>query len=239
MATSSSTTLTPSSPLSPPSTVASSIASPISDSTKPSPRCTSPFCAINHPHDRGLYLHSCRVAMSSEATRIFAPSVPPSDVLAAYERCISNEGTRNDAEMWTMFHELHVEPLLEDPSIVWVAPTPMTSRDDDVKAGECEDLNGVEATGAAQGCRHPFGLFNPPRGVWDAHRRLVIGDGDWKDQQLVDGFAAKNAYHGEGFGEQQSASHRLQVRRPRYRTCLAKERRIREDLKSKQSVFWL
>ncbi|KAF6229588.1 hypothetical protein HO173_011443 [Letharia columbiana] len=209
------------------------ITSLVVNATNPSQGCTSPFCPINYPHDRGPYLHSCRVALSIESRRIFASSVPSPDVLAAYERCIRNDGTRTDAEMWMTFHELHVEPLLGHTDAIWVAPVPMESRDDDSDVGERAGPGGIVANGAAEGCRHPFGLLNPPEKVWEAHRRLVLGDGDSEDQDLVASFAAENAYYGNGLGRQKSMSRRFKVRRPRYSPSLSKQRRNKKEMESK------
>lgn len=90
-----------------------SSASSASSTTKITQRCTSLYCPVNHPHDRGVYLASCRVPLSPESRRVFAPSAPPPDVLAAYERCVSHRGTKTDEELWVTFHELHVEPLID------------------------------------------------------------------------------------------------------------------------------
>lgn len=136
-------------------------------------------------------------------------------------------------EIWVTFHELHVEPLLAHRDAVWVAPVPMASRDKDSKVGEHASIGGVEANDAADGCRHPFGLLNPPDLVWKAHRKLVLGGGSLDDQELVDEFAEKNAFYASGLGKQKSLSLRLKVRRPRYSPSLAKQRRIKKDLESK------
>ena len=66
----------------------------------------STCCPIKRSHDRSLYLRSCQTAVSIEARRIFVSSIPPPDVLAAFE-----------------------------------------------------------ASGAFEGCKHPFGLLNPPQKV--------------------------------------------------------------------------
>lgn len=137
--------------------------------------------------------------------------------------------------MWVTFHELHVEPLLERTDAVWVAPVPTTGRDDNIKTNERTDPRGVEANDEAEECRHPFGLSNLPDQVWEAHRRLVLGEGSSGDQELVDIFAVNNAYYGNGLGKQKSMSHRSQVRRPRYSPSIAKQRRIGRELESKKS----
>lgn len=138
-------------------------------------------------------------------------------------------------EMWVAFHELHVEPLLGHTDAVWVAPVPRELRDDDFRDGEFADEGDVEANDAAKERRHPFGLLNPPEKVWEAHRRLVLSDGGSEDQELVDSFAVKNAYYGSGLGEQKSMSLHFRIRRPGYLPSLAKQRRIRKELKSKYS----
>ncbi|KAL9133769.1 MAG: hypothetical protein Q9175_005051 [Cornicularia normoerica] len=234
MATTSTTTPTSSSPSSNSTTPStpSFTASSFVNATKSSQSCTSHSCPISYPHDRGLYLHPCRVALSAKSRRIFAPSVPPPDVSAAYERCIRNDGMRTDVEMWVTFHELHVEPLLGHTDAVWVAPVPTRSGDGDLKVGESADRGGVEANGETGGCRHPFGLFNPPEKVWEAHRRIVLGTGVSGDQEFVDEFGVKNAYYGTGLGKQKSTSRRFKVRRPRYPPSLAKQRRIKKKLES-------
>ena len=131
------------------------------------------------------------------------------------------------------FHELHVEPLLEHTDAVWVAPVPATKRDDNKKIGERADPGGVEANDEAEECRHPFGLLNPPDFVWQANRRLVRGEGNSNDQEIVDTFAAKNAYYGNGLGKQKSIPRYFQVGRPRYCPSLAKQRRKNKQLESK------
>lgn len=88
-------------------------------------------------------------------------------------------------EMWVNFHELHVETLLEHTDGVWVAPVPVTKREDNMKIGERAYPGGVEANDEVEECRHPFGLLNPPDFVWQAHRRLVRGEAGSKDQELV------------------------------------------------------
>ena len=88
-------------------------------------------------------------------------------------------------EIWVNFHELHVEPLLEDTGAFWVAPVPATKRDDNMKMGERAYPGGVEASDEEEECRHPFGLLNPPDFVWQAHRRIVLGEGGSKDQEVV------------------------------------------------------
>ena len=135
----------------------------------------------------------------------------------------------SDVEMWVTFHEVHVEPLLEHMDAVWVVPVPTTSRDQSLKVGEHADSGCVEANGVVEGCRHPFGLLNPPQKVWEAHRRLALGDGDSEDQELVGEFAAKNGYYGDGFGKQKSMSHHFKIRRPLYSPSLLKQRRTRKD----------
>ena len=210
----SSNSTAPSTPLSP--------ASSVVNATKPFQGCTSPECPINHPHERGLYIHSCRVPLSAESRRIFAPSDPPPDVLAAYERCLRYEGTRTDAETWVTFHELHVEPLLGHTNAVWVSPRPGEFRDDDVEDDESADADDVEAHDETKDCRHPFGLLNPPEIVWEAHRRLVLGDGCLWDREFVDAFAAKNVYFGKGLGKQKSPSSCFKIRRPGHLPVLAK-----------------
>ena len=215
--------------LSTPSTP-SSTASPFANSAESSQRCISHFCPISFAHDRGLYLYPCRVALRAESRRIFAPSVPSPDVLAAYERCITFDGTGSDVEMWVAFHELHVEPLLGDTDAVWVAPLPMRQRNDEFNFGEDAGSGRAEA----ESCRHPFGLLNPPDEVWEAHRRIVLGAEVLEDQMLVDEFAVKNAYHGTGLGKQESTSRRFKVRHPCYSLVnRGKLRRIEEELDSK------
>lgn len=203
------------------------------NATGSSQRCTSSSCPIKHSHDRGLYLHSCFTSLSTESRRIFSPSVPPPDVLAAYERCIRNDGTSTDVESWVTFHELHVEPLLEHTDAVWVAPLPGRGRDGKIKICESTDTGGVEASDEAEKCRHPFGFLNPPAEVWEAHRRLMQGKGSSEDQSLVDTFAVKNAYYGNGLGKQKSTSHCFRARRPRYSPSLAKQRRVEKERESK------
>ena len=226
-------TNTPIHNLSTPSTP-SSTASSFANSAESSQRCISHFCPISFPHDRGLYLYPCRVASRAESRRIFAPSVPSPDVLAAYERCITFDGTRTDVEMWVAFHELHVEPLLGDTDAVWVAPLPTRQRNDDFNFGEDAGSGRVEADGEAESCRHPFGLLNPPDEVWEAHRRIVLGAGVLEDQMLVGEFAVKNAYYGTGLGKRESTSRRFKVRQPRYSpVSRGKLRRIKEELDSK------
>ncbi|KAM0797449.1 hypothetical protein BDR22DRAFT_892301 [Usnea florida] len=215
----------------------SSTASSFADSAEPSQRCISHLCPISFPHDRGLYLYPSPVALKAESRRIFAPSVPSPDILAAYERCITLDGTRTDLEMWVAFHEVHVEPLLGDINAVWIAPLPTIQRNDDIDFGEDEDGGSTraEADGKAESCRHPFGVLNPPDEVWEAHRRIVLGAGVVKDQTLVDEFAVKNAYYGTGLGKQESTSRRFKVRRPRYSAGIrGKLRRIEEVLHSKR-----
>ena len=146
-----------------------------------------------------------------------------------------NDGTRTDEEMWVAFHELHVEPLLQDMGAIWVAPVPMRHYDDDLEIDELADSDGVEDDEGVESCRHPFGLFNPPGKVWEAHQRLVLGIGNSGDRGLVDAFAAKNAYHGKGLGQYKSISRRTKVQRQCYSLKLAKERRIKKELESKQS----
>ena len=136
-------------------------------------------------------------------------------------------------ETWVTFHELHVEPLLEHTDTVWIAPVPTRSRDDDLTVGERVDPGRVEFNDTADGCRHPFGLLNPPQKVWEAHKRLALGDGVSEDQELVEEFAVKNDYYGTGLGKQTSMSRRFKVRRPRYSPSLAKRRRIQKDLEVK------
>lgn len=136
-------------------------------------------------------------------------------------------------EIWVNFHELHVEPLLEHTDAVWVAPVPATKRGNNMRIGEHADLGGVEANDEVEECRHPFGLLNPPDKIWQAHRRLVLGEGGSKEQELVDTFAVKNAYYGNGLGKQESMSRCFQVGRPRYCPSLAKQRRKNKQLESK------
>ena len=213
-----------------PSSTASSFANPAQSSQ----RCISHFCPISFPHDRGLYLYPFPVALKAESRRIFAPSVPSPDILAAYERCITFDGTRTDAEMWVAFHEVHVEPLLGDINAAWVAPLPTRQRNDDFDFGEDGGLAGAEADGKAESSRHPFGVLNPPDEVWEAHRRIVWGAGVLKDQMLVDEFAVKNTYYGTGLGKQENTSRRFKVRRPRYSPLIRRKlRRIEEVLDSK------
>lgn len=157
-------------PSTPPST-----ASSIEDADKSPQVCASPSCPINNSHDRGLYLYSCRVPLSTASRRIFAPSAPPPVVLAAYERCIKNDGTRTGEETWVTFHELHVEPLLGHTDGVWRAPVPMIRHDGDLEIGESADPDVVEADSRVDDCRHLFGLLNPPEKVCEAHRRLILG----------------------------------------------------------------
>ena len=164
---------------------------------------------------------------------MFGPCIPPPDILAAYERCIRNDGTSTDVEMWVAFHEVHVEPLLGGTDAVWVAPVPTRSRDADLEVREHADPDDVVVDGEAEDCRHPFGLLNPPQKVWDAHRRLVLGDGGSEDQDLVDAFAVTNAYYGIGLGKQKSTSRHSKARRLRYSPSLAKQRRVNKDLLSK------
>ena len=135
------------------------------------------------------------------------------------------------------FHELHVEPLLENRDAVWVAPMPMALREKGSKDGEPENIGGIEANDTTDGCRHPFGLLNPPDPVWEAHRKLVLGEGSLDDQKLVDEFAEKNAFYASGLGEQKSLSPGLKVRRPRYSPSLARQRRLKKELESKQSKY--
>ena len=128
------------------------------------------------------------------------------------------------------FHELHVEPLLEHTDAVWVAPVPTRWCDIDPEARERADPVDV----VAEGCRHSFGLLNnPPQRVWEAQRRLVLGDVHRsEDQELVDAFAAENAYYGHGIGKHENSIPRgFKVRRPGYSPSLAKRRRIQKGLR--------
>ena len=134
-----------------------------------------------------------------------------------------------------IFHELHVEPLLEHRDAVWRVPVPMRLHDDDLEIGESADPDFIDAHRRANGYGHPFGLLNPPEKVWEAHRRLVLGVGDLVDPDLVDAFAAKNAYYGKGLGQYESMSRRFEVTRPHYSQSLAKERRIKKELEARQT----
>lgn len=136
-------------------------------------------------------------------------------------------------ETWVTFHELHVEPLLGQTNAIWVAPLPGGLRDEDFEDGEHANAGDVEANDETEDCRHPFGLSNPPEKVWEAHRRLVLGDGGLEDQELVDSFAVKNAYYEDGFGKQKSPSSCFKVRRSGHLPNLAKQRRIRKGLEPK------
>ena len=212
-----------------------STASSNANATKPSQRCTYPFCPIKDSHDRGLCLHSCCTSLSAASRRIFSPSVPPPNVLAACERCIRNDGTSTDEELWVTFHEVHVEPLLNHTDAVWVAPVPARGRDGKTKICERADARGVKDE--AEESRHPFGLRNPPVEVWEAHRRLVQGGkGSMEDHNLVDAFAVKNAYYGNGLGKEESPPRCFQVRRPRYSPSLAKQRRVEKKSRSQSRV---
>ena len=133
-----------------------SAASPIENATKSPHSCTSPLCPITQDSDQGLYLHSCRVALTPESRRIFASSVPPPDVSAAYERCFMNKSTKADSKLWVAFREIHVESLL-DVDVVWMSPVPAGMYDNDSVIDECADPGGVSANGGAGRFRHPFG----------------------------------------------------------------------------------
>lgn len=61
------------------------------------------------------------------------------------------------------------------------------------------------------------------------------GVGGLHDQEVVEAFAAKNAYYGKGLGQYESVSRRFEVRRPRYPRSLAKKRRIEKELEAKGS----
>ena len=76
------------------------------------------------------------------------------------------------------------------------------------------------------------GLHSPPKKLWEAHRRPVLGIKDLKESSA---YVVENTYYGEGLGQYKSMSLRFQVRRPCYSTSLAKERRIKKDLESKES----
>ena len=215
MATTPITTPTPSSPCgdsNAPSTPPSAT-SLNKDATKSPQICTSPPCPITQDHDQGLYLDSCRVALKPETRRILAPSVPSPDFSAANERVFRNEGTKTDSKLWVAFDKLDVEPLLDDVYAVCVSPVPVGTHDHDSVTDECADLGGVSANGGAGRCRHPFGFYNPPEKMWEAHRRLVIDFGDSMDQRLVDAYPATNAYYGEGFGEYEGMSCRFKMKR--------------------------
>ena len=127
------------------------------------------------------------------------------------------------------FHEVHVEPLLGHTDAVWVTPVPRRSGDDDLEIDDDADPDGTET----EDYRHPFGFFNPPEKVWKAHTRLVLGVAGSEDQELVDEFSVKNAYYGNGLGKRETAFDRFKVRRPRYLSRSAKERRIKKELESK------
>ena len=114
-----------------------------------------------------------------------------------------------------------MEPLLDNTDTVWVSPVPTRSHDDDSLIDERADVTADSDSGR---CRHPFGLYNPPMRVWEAHRRLVLGLGGLCDQEFVDAFAAKNVYCGKGLGQYQSMSGRFKVRRP---WCYDKELRTK------------
>ena len=185
-------------------------------SRKPAQDCTSTFCPIKGPHDCGVYMDSNRITLSTESRRTFAPNVTPPDVFAACERCMRNEGTKTDVELWLTSHELHGGPLLGHTDTVLGAPVSARLRSDDLNIVERKDLKGVEDHGATVDCGHPFGLRNPPWKVWEAHRRLRLGKEDLEDQELVESFAARNAYYGNGLGEKEIMSRRFNIRRPGY-----------------------
>lgn len=107
--------------------------------------------------------------------------------------------------------------------------------DGELEIGESADPDVIEADSRVDDCRHPFGLFNPPEKVWEAHRRFVLGVGDLHDQEAVEAFFAANAYYGKGLGQYESMSRRFEVRRPRYPRSLAKKRRIEKELEGKGS----
>ena len=91
------------------------------------------------------------------------------------------------------FHELHVEPLLDDVDVVCVSSMPAGKHDDDSVIGERADRGDVKVDDGAGICRHPFALYSRLEKVWKAHRRLVIAVGDSMDQELMDAYAANNA----------------------------------------------
>lgn len=137
-----------------------------------------------------------------------------------------------DEEMWVTFHELHVEPLFKHTDTVWVVPVPIRLRDEALKVGEFADRGRVEASGAAEGCRHPFGLLNPSQKVWEAHKRLALGGGS-EDQELVDVYAVGNACYGMVLESKRVRQRHFKVRRPHYSPSLAKQRRIEKDLEAR------
>ena len=133
------------------------------------------------------------------------------------------------------FHELHVEPSLDDTDAVWVSPVPTRPHDDSPMSEEGAYPDGVKADGGAGRFRHPFGLYNPPEKVWKAHRSLAMDVGDAGDQELVDAYSARNAYCGKGIGQYMSMSRCFKVRRTGYSPVLARERRIKKEMESRQS----
>lgn len=176
--------------------------------------CISETCPIGHPHEQGVYLHSCRVPISNEARRLFAPSVPSSDIVASYERWRRHESTKTDLELWMAFHEQHVEPLLKNVGSAWVVPVPAKVHDDDLTFVHCRDP-GLFMIRSRNKARHPFGLANPPQEVWEAHRRIRHGIVSSKDEDLVNAFALENAYERDGSGEQERMARRFKTRRAR------------------------
>lgn len=165
---------------------------------------------------------------------MFRPSVSPPHVLAAFERCLHEGMSTVDMKIWVGFHESHTEPLIDSTDLRWVTPVPAGKIDEHLESFPHQTSLGSMTKTKRIGARHPFGLNNPPDGVWASHARLQRDEWDRrdpdlveKDRDFVEAFSAHSGYCAEGVGELVVNVRRFKVRRLSFFRQLAEIRKKR------------
>ncbi len=152
-------------------------------------------------HSEGLYLYSDAAHMNEVARRLFAPSVPPPKILAAYHRCQRHGRSSVDAKIWVGFHESHTKPFLAMPCNGWTSPVPFEELDLYLATNSSMKVPRSRTTETRNTSEtHPFGFSNPPEGIWEPFGRLSLGKEMREDQEIMDAYLITNEYCAEGTG---------------------------------------
>ena len=152
--------------------------------------CSSAECPVSDPNSDGFYHYLYEELLSEglATSRVFSPSLAPPNVARAFERCPRSVLSIRKRDDVASFHRQNTEPLMENPSLRWIAPLSVVADHED-------NIGSIRSR-----VRHPFGYRNPPETIWQAFNRVKGGEASENDTEMVDSFSSEGVFVGLGIG---------------------------------------
>ncbi|KAL8741751.1 MAG: hypothetical protein Q9190_005675 [Brigantiaea leucoxantha] len=169
--------------------------------------CSTPDCPVGEPHGEGLYLFKGEVLFSSAANKYFAPSLPPPEVVAAFNRYAATADDRRlyrqeNYRIIQAFHTSHTVPCYPSENLDLVGYQPCVGKGCGIpnsihhKQGAYFHNDRDPSLSFLRAAGNYFGYSNPPPEIWTAAFRMLQRKATKEDLELVSSFYDHHAHFG-------------------------------------------